>query len=101
VTTPEGKIEKYLVKRVHETGGKTRKLKWIGHNGAPDRLIWWPPLATDPLSAFIFFVEVKAPGKKPTAQQTNEHKKMMQTGLTTWTVDTQDSVEFLIECRYK
>ena len=72
--TPEGKIEKYFIKRVKETGGEQRKLKWIGRNGAPDRLAWWPPklsvecrssenvIPGDIVPVFAF-VELKRPKK--------------------------------------
>jgi len=78
---PERKIENYLVKRVRETGGFTRKLKWIGRNGAPDRMVWWKPSISDPLRVLIYFVELKAPGKKPTKQQAIEHQKMWDSGI--------------------
>jgi len=35
----ESDIEAHLVKRVKELGGEVRKVKWIGRNGAPDRLV--------------------------------------------------------------
>lgn len=35
----ESKIETYLIKRVKEHGGAVRKLKYIGRNYAPDRLV--------------------------------------------------------------
>jgi hypothetical protein len=34
--------EQYLKRRVEETGGSTRKVKWVGRRGAPDRLVGWP-----------------------------------------------------------
>ena len=51
----ESKIEAELVKRVKAAGGRTRKVRWLCRNGAPDRLIWWP----GPRAAFV---EVKALG---------------------------------------
>ena len=39
----ESDIEKYLVKRVKELGGEVRKVKWVGREGAPDRLVMLPP----------------------------------------------------------
>lgn len=38
---PEAKVEDYLRKRVKETGGKCRKLRFIGRRGALDNLVWW------------------------------------------------------------
>lgn len=37
----EAKVEDYLRKRVKETGGKCRKLRFIGRRGALDNLCWW------------------------------------------------------------
>ena len=84
--TPEGKIEAYLKKRVLETGGRIRKLSWIGRRGAPDRLIWWP----GPLLAFV---ELKAPGKKPTPQQEREHERLRADGFTVLVVDSLEGAE--------
>lgn len=33
--------ETYLIRRAKETGGETRKVKWQGRRGAPDRLVGW------------------------------------------------------------
>lgn len=92
MTTPEGIVEDYFVKRVRETGGMVRKLKWIGFNGAPDRIVWWPP-QHHALTADIFFVELKAPGEKPNKQQTEEHKKMKENGLRVLVIDTKEKVD--------
>lgn len=95
MTTPEGIVEDYFVKRVRETGGMVRKLKWIGFNGAPDRMVWWPKKRNYP--ADIWFVELKAPGKKPTTQQRDEHKKMKSTGLRVLVIDTKDKVDGFVD----
>jgi hypothetical protein len=36
--------EEYLIRRVEETGGETRKVKWAGRRGAPDRFVGWKGL---------------------------------------------------------
>jgi len=61
----ERQIEDYLVKVVKERGGEIRKVKWIGRSAAPDRLIMDPKYG-------MVFVELKRPGKKPTAPQQRE-----------------------------
>lgn len=45
--------EAYLKRRVKETGGKTRKVRWLGTRGAPDRFVGWESLGRGA------FVEVK------------------------------------------
>lgn len=87
--TPEGKIEAYLKKRVLETGGHIRKLKWIGQRGAPDRMVWWP-------GPDVVFVEVKAPGKKATKQQEREHVRLRQDGFEVAVVDSKERVDWLV-----
>jgi len=48
----ESTIELYLVEQVKALGGEVRKVKWIGRNGAPDRIVMLPPTddpaTTDP-----------------------------------------------------
>jgi hypothetical protein len=86
--TPEGKIEKHLKKEVQASGGKLRKLKWIGKSGAPDRLIWWPRKGDEPFSFAL--IELKAATKKPTKVQEIEHDALREDG---WTVLVADSIE--------
>lgn len=88
-TARESKIESHLKKEVEKLGGKVRKLRWIGKAGAPDRLMWFPA-KTKGMWPRAAFVELKAPGKKPTKVQTEEHKKFTDDG---WTVLVVDSIE--------
>lgn len=53
----EASNETYLNDRVKETGGFTRKVKWVGHRGAPDRLVGWPDHGR------YAFVELKEEGQ--------------------------------------
>lgn len=85
---PESKVEKHLKKEVEASGGKVRKLKWIGKSGAPDRLMWWPRKGTEPLAYAL--IELKAKGKPPTKIQEIEHAALREDG---WTVIVADSVE--------
>jgi len=52
-TRKEESNEEYLLRRVKETGGETRKVKWLGRRGAPDRLVGWKALGR------YSFVELK------------------------------------------
>lgn len=97
--TPEGKIERYLKKEVEEAGGKIRKLKWIGKNGAPDRIMWWPGATDIPeIGAHprMAFVELKAPGKKPTKVQEEEIAKLREDGFTVLVVDSEEAADAAI-----
>lgn len=85
----ESEIEDYLVKRVKGLGGEVRKLKWIGRRGAPDRFVM--------VFGRHFFVELKAPGKKPTADQVKEFALMRERGgARVYTADTFIAVESLL-----
>ena len=83
----ESKLEAYLVKRVKELGGETRKVKWIGRRGAPDRLAWipgwlWPKLA-----------ELKSPGKPLEDHQKREHKRLKKMGVKCCKLDSVADVD--------
>jgi hypothetical protein len=71
--TPEGKVEAYLIACVKATGGRQRKLQWIGRRGAPDRMVWWP-------GPNLHFVEVKRAG-----------------GFRVWVVASREEVDAFIE----
>ena len=81
----ESEIEAHLVKRVKELGGEVRKLKWVGRRGAPDRFVM--------VFGRSFFVELKAPGKKPSPQQSKEISVMREQGVGVWVLDSTDGVE--------
>ena len=96
--TPEGEIEAHLKKRVKETGGEVRKLKWIARNGAPDRFVFWFPHLHIPVQLPIFaFVELKAPGKYATPQQEREHTRLKEAGFTVAVLDSKGLVDMFVE----
>lgn len=69
--------EAYLKRRVEETGGFTRKVKWVAVRGAPDRLCCWP------LRSRYCFVEVKEENQPWGLQehQRREIERMKDSGL--------------------
>jgi len=91
----ESDIEKYLVKRVKEMGGEVRKVKWIGRNGAPDRLVMLPYLCR-PGDPMTLWVELKATGKVPEPHQLREHKRMRAMGQTVAVIDSLEGVDALL-----
>ena len=84
----ESKVEEYLVEKVKAIGGEVRKLKWIGRNGAPDRLVMYKG---------AHFVEVKRPRKDLESHQEREHKRMAAHDLSVWTLTTPFQVDIFIE----
>lgn len=84
----ESKIEAYLVQRVKALGGEVRKVKWIGRNSAPDRIVMLPDNT--------FWTELKATGEKPTAAQIREHKRMRDMGQRVEVIDSIEQIEELL-----
>lgn len=85
----ERDIEDYLVKRVKAMGGQIRKVQWIGRAGAPDRLVLLPERRS-------VWVELKAPGEKPTSMQIREHNRMRRLGELVEVIDSLERVEELL-----
>lgn len=85
----ERDIENYLVDTVKVLGGETRKVKWIGRKGAPDRLVLLPGGVT-------LWVELKAPGKTPDTHQMREHNIMRKMGQRVEVVDSLRGVDTVL-----
>lgn len=96
----ERDIEAHLVKRVKEMGGEVRKVKWIGRNGAPDRLVMLPPFMFRgkplPVKPTTIWVELKATGKKAEPHQLREHKRMRAMGQRVEMIDSLEAVDELL-----
>nr|WP_110460379.1 VRR-NUC domain-containing protein [Ruminiclostridium sufflavum] len=86
----EKDIESYLVKRIKDIGGKAYKFISPGNAGVPDRVI----LLQHGVS---IFVELKAPGKKSTALQQVQQKKISELGFWVQVIDSKQRVDELIE----
>lgn len=106
--TLERHIEARLVKRVTELGGEVRKVKWIGRNGAPDRLVMlpqtWDGCLTPNRDHATIWVEMKAPGglaKFPKnaheRAQHREHERMRRLGQRVEVVDSYEQIEELLK----
>jgi len=102
----ERDIERHLVRRVKELGGEVRKVKWIGRTGAPDRLVMLPArpwvdvvfgIPRDKMKPPVsWWVELKAPGKKPEPHQAREHARMRRMGQRVVVIDSIEGVEELL-----
>ncbi|MCU0082630.1 VRR-NUC domain-containing protein [Streptococcus danieliae] len=82
----EKDIENYLKRKCT---GLCLKFTSPGTIGAPDRLVILPQ--------GVFFVEVKAPGKKPRPSQLALFKKLEALGHRVWVVDSYESVNRALE----
>ena len=86
----EKEIEKYLVKRMKEIGGECYKWSSPGNRGVPDRICIFP-------SGKVVFVELKAPGKKPTKLQSLVGSRLAELWQHWAWVNSKEGVDALIE----
>lgn len=87
----EKTVEEYLIKRVAaQLHGKA--MKWVspGNSGVPDRLVIVP-------GGRVYFVELKAPGKRPRKLQEYVHKQIREMGCVVLTIDTKEKVDSFIK----
>lgn len=80
----ERDIERALCKRVKELGGMCEKFTSPGKRSVPDRLVTLP-------GGKIVFVELKAPGKKPTELQLKDHERRRALGCDVRVIDTMEA----------
>lgn len=81
----ESKIEAAFVKRVKELGGVAEKYTSPGSRAVPDRLVMFP-------GGKMCFVELKAPGKKPTILQQRDHDRRRAMGFQVFVIDNLEDV---------
>ena len=107
----ERDIEAYLNKRVKELGGESRKVRWIGRNSAPDRIVMLPVwmisrngISTPAGVPRTIWIEVKAPGKGATfpanaheRAQFREHERMRKMGQRVEVVDSLERVDEVLK----
>lgn len=82
----ESAVERHLTRRIAQLGGECFKVQFIGRSGAPDRVVMFP-------DGELFWVELKAPGKKPKPHQTRLHAVlhgMLQAVLVLDSIETVD-----------
>ena len=86
----EKSIEQKLVKAVKATGGICPKLVCPGFDGMPDRLVLLP-------HGRLGFVEVKAPGKKPSPLQTARHEMLKRLGFKVYLLDRPEQIGGILD----
>lgn len=85
----EREIEAYLRDEVKRLGGIAYKFVSPGNDGVPDRLVCLP-------GGEVAFVELKAPGKKPTPLQERQIERLDLLGFTTFILDSRGAVDQFI-----
>jgi len=88
----ESEVETYLTEQVIKAGGEIRKVKWLGRNGAPDRVVMLGKL-TPP----TVWVELKALGEKPKPHQVREHDRMRKMNQRVEVIDSFEGVDALLK----
>lgn len=82
----ERDIEQYLVRRIKRLGGMAEKFTSPGRRSVPDRLVTLP-------GGRVVFIELKAPGKKPTENQLRDHQRRRDLGCEIMVIDTKEGVD--------
>lgn len=81
----ERDIEKRFVAHVKKLGGTAEKFTSPQKRSVPDRLVTLP-------GGEIIFVELKAPGKKPTESQQRDHDKRRALGCDVRVIDSVEGI---------
>lgn len=86
----ERNIERYLREEIKSIRGIA--FKWVspGNSGVPDRIVIVP-------GGRVVFVELKAPGKKPTALQHVQQERLRALGCDVRVIDSREGVDALIQ----
>lgn len=82
----ERDIEAYLRTKVKAAGGAAYKFISPGNVGVPDRLVLLP-------GGKVTFVELKAPGKKPTPLQLRQQQRIQALGFHVLVLDSKEGVD--------
>lgn len=90
MSSPEAKVETRLRNRVKALGGVAVKFAAPGYRSWPDRLVLMP-------GGEAYFVELKAPGEKPTPQQILRHQMLLGLGFPVTVLDSTTNVDTWID----
>lgn len=82
----EKHIEAALVKRAKVLGGMAEKFTSPGRRSVPDRIVTLP-------GGRVIFVELKAPGAKPTENQQRDHERRRALGCDVRVIDSLEAVD--------
>ncbi|OZI09212.1 nuclease [Siphonobacter sp. BAB-5385] len=85
----EKQLEKKFREQVKKRGGLALKFVSPGFRGVPDRLVL--------TLGKIHFVELKAPGKKPSPIQLVAHQIFARFGFPVWIVDSPESLNTFLD----
>lgn len=86
----EKDVEKYLKDEIKKIGGIAYKFVSPGNAGVPDRLVLLP-------DGLMFFVELKAPGKKTRKIQDRQAGRIRRLGFKVEILDSKNKVDYFID----
>lgn len=86
----EKDIERYLRDEIKKLGGIAYKFISPGNAGVPDRLVLLP-------DGLMFFVELKAPGKKTRKIQDIQIARIVNLGFEVMIIDSKELVDHFID----
>ena len=86
----EAPIERYLLDRVAEYGGITRKVVYQGRQGSPDRWCFFP-------GGILLIVECKSPSGEISRQQSAEIEVLRKLGQSVHVVNSKEAIDEMLE----
>lgn len=92
----ESTIEQHFVNTVHTLSGEQRKIRFVGRDGAPDRLVMFPNGKHAWVELKALGLAAKFPSNAHERQQDREHKRLRNVRQTVVVLDSKEAVtEFL------
>ena len=88
--SPERKLEAYLKKQCLARKLMTRKVQWIGQNGAPDRVVFGA-------KGKLAWIELKSLHGKTSMVQEMEIGRMTARGQNVWIARTVEEVDAILD----
>lgn len=86
----ESTVEKHLADRVKRLGGLCWKFVSPNLAGVPDRIVVMP-------GGRVYFVELKAPGKRPRTNQLRRARELAQRDVRALMLDSVEAVDHWLE----
>ena len=86
----EKKIERVVCEYARSRGHLAYKFTSPQRAAVPDRLMIAP-------GGFVYFIEFKAYGKKPTPQQMREHERLRVQGVNVYVIDNIDDGKGVVD----
>lgn len=87
----EREIEQYLKKRVRLVSGQTRKVRWIGCDGAPDRVVM--------CFGRLYWVELKSSTGRLSPAQVREHQVLRIYDQTVYVFSSKAQIDHFFDDR--